>query len=191
MEDKFNMKRIAGTLKYGWFDGEKKKYIIPAYIALALAFIGVGIGLGLTMIILNIQEQGGVEGVGDIFAILGCLFISVFPTSILGLLIYKNEKNKKEIELWLNDAVELTAYVRQLGVIQSGLAGLYKIQVEFEYEGQHYKYESRGKQLSASKFTYGYHNVWKDYVDRNIDILYSPRYKEVVLLKSGNKEIKD
>lgn len=182
----FDMKRIAGTLKYGWFDGEKKKYIIPAFIVFSLVVVGFSMGFGLTMVILNIQEHGGVNGFADILALVGCFFASFALPLVLGLLIYRNEKYRKEIELWLSDAVELTAYVREIGVIQSEFISannLYKIQVEFEYNGQHYKIESRGKQLSGTKSSYGFHNVWKDYINRKVNIMYSPEYNEVIVLK--------
>lgn len=183
----FNMKQIAGTLKYGWFDGEKKKYVIPAFIVFTLVFVGFGMGFGLTMTILDIQEHGGINGFTDVLAIIGCFFVSFFLPLVLGLLIHRNEKYRKEIELWLNDAVELSAYVHEIGVIQSEVLSannLYKIQVEFEYEEQKYKYESRGKQLGGTKNSYGFHNVWKDYVNRKVNILYSPTYHEVIVLKN-------
>ncbi len=180
------MKRIAGTLKYGWFDGEKKKYVIPVFVIFSLIFVGFGMGFGLTMIILNIQEHGGLVGSTDVLAIVGCIVISFLLPLVLGLLIHRNEKYRKEIELWLTDAVELTAQVHEIGVIQSELLSannLYKIRVDFEYNGQNYKIESQGKQLGGTKSSYGYHNVWKDYINRKVDILYSPKYHEVIVLK--------
>ena len=183
----FDMKRIAGTLKYGWFDGEKKKHIIPVYIAFSVIFVGFGMGFGLTMTILDINEHGGVNGITDILAIVGCLFASFFLPLLFGLLIHRNEKYRKEIELWLSDAVELTAYVHEIGVMQSELLSannLYKIRVDFEYNGQRYKFESRGKQLGGTKASYGFHNVWKDYINRKANILYSPNYHEVIVLKN-------
>lgn len=181
----FDMKRIAGTLKYGWFDGENRKKLIWAYIIFSIVIIGFVLGLGLTLVIQRIIENGGMKGFTDILSILGCLFMSLVLPLILGLLIKRNEKNRKEIRSWLLDAVELIAYVREIGIIKSYLPAnnLYKIRVEFNYDGCNYKYESRGKQLSATKDTYGFLNVWKDYINKKVNILYSPKYHEVIVLK--------
>lgn len=181
----FDMKRIAGTLKYGWFDGEKKQYIIPVFIVFSIVWGGLCLGLILTMIISDIKEHG-FNMPADIFAIAGCVFGATALPLALGLLISRNEKCRKEILLWLSDAVELNAYVRKVDVIHSDLLStddLYKIRVEFEFNGQSYKLESRGKQLGGTKSSRGFHNVWKDYINRKVNILYSPKFNEVIILK--------
>lgn len=178
------LKRIAGTLKYGCFDGDEMKRVIPAYIAFSLVCVFMGIGIEILLITGVIGSSNPDKG-QDIFVIVGCIFFSVFLPLIIGILIYRNEKQKKEVVRWLDDAIELQAYSRGIDVIQSTLSinNLYKIQVEFKYDGKIYSYESRGKQFSAAKYTYGYHKVWKDYADIKVNILYSPTYKEVIVLK--------
>ncbi|MCH5161319.1 MAG: hypothetical protein J1G04_04730 [Clostridiales bacterium] len=186
-QKELDMKRIAGTLKYGWFDGGNRKILIVAYILFSLVCIGLGMGLLLSIVIQELTKNGGVNGLGDILSILGCLFMAFALPLVLGILIFRNEKYRKEINLWLSDAIELDAYAREIDVIKSPIPvnNIYKIRVEFNYDGNDYKYESRGKQLSATNDTYGFHNVWKDYINRPIKILYSPTYHEVIVLKDN------
>lgn len=188
----FDMKRIVGTLKYGDFDGTKRKYTILAYVAFSLTFIGVGIGLGLTLVIKNIVENGGIQDAKDILSILGCMLVALGVPGLFGVIAFKNEKARNDIKKWLLDAVELRAYVREIGVLKpdtvpwslSNDYDSYRIRVEFEYDGVSYKYESRGKEVGSEDDTCGYHRVWKDYINKKVNILYSPSYKEVMILKN-------
>lgn len=180
------MKLIAGTLKYGWFDGEKTKCMMAAYIVFSIVIIGFVMGLGLTLLIQEFIKNGGINGFYAILAIFGCLLMSFALPCVFGVLIYKNEKQRKEIKLWLYDSVQLTAYAREVGVIKSMIPtnNIYKIRVEFNYEGCNYRLESRGKPMGGFDSAEGFHNVWKDYINKKVNILYSPQFREVIILKN-------
>ena len=87
------------------------------------------------------------------------------------------------MELWLDDAVMLKAYSRNVGgngdeafdrvldVLGSSENSGYMIRIGFKYNGNHIKLTSKRE------------NCWGNYLDKEIDILYSPKYREVILLK--------
>lgn len=184
-ENKFDMKRIAGTLKYGRFDGASRKKFLIVYIIFTVLSIGLGFGLGLTLVILDIQEQG-YNGVTHLGEILCCTVVVLILPTLFGFLIFCNERHRGEIEKWVNSSVELIAYSRELDALKDylGIKYSYKIRIEFEYEGKHYKYESAGKQIGGTDFSVGYHSVWKDYLNKQVKILYSPKYEQVIVPKN-------
>ena len=189
-EPKFDMKRIAGTLKHGQFDGNKRKYLIAAYIATIVLSFGLALGLILTLIIFGLKEKGGMTG-DYVGAIIGCVVAAfIFPV-LFGIFFIRNEKRRKEIMLWLDDAVELQGYVRELAHIDDyielppfQIKTAIKVRVEFKYEGKKLHCDSREKILGSDDD--GYSKIWKYYVGKKVDILYSPKYKEVIMLKLPN-----
>lgn len=188
-EQKFDMKRIAGTLKHGNFDGSKRKYLIAASIAATVIFVGV-IGIVLTILILEMIEKG--DSVGVYAGVLsGVIVIAILFSTLLWILVIRNEKRRKEIMLWLDDAVELQGYVRELAHIDGYLElppfrikTAIKVRVEFKYDGKKLYCDSREKILGGEGD--GYSNIWAYYVGKKVDILYSPKYDEVIMLKLSN-----
>ena len=59
----------------------------------------------------------------------------------------------------------------------------YKLQVNFDFEGKNYSFESKNKHI---EFVFwepdGYDEIWQKYADKNITILYSPKYEEVMII---------
>lgn len=102
-----------------------------------------------------------------------------------GILIYikiKNDRIKKKINLWKEDAVELSAYVEQIDEYRIGIRPkAVKIRVRFRFGGRRYLRESTAKIVGGRK---GYLDCYKKYVNRKVQILYSPKYDEVLILKS-------
>lgn len=112
------------------------------------------------------------------------LFGNILFLSLLTFFIsikVKDYKLKKRVSLWLDDAVETKAYSKQTG--EQKLPFLPKgitIQVKFEIEGKKYVRDSGIKVFGGGK---GYLATFKKYADREINILYSPKYDEVLILK--------
>ena len=184
--NKFNLKRIAGTLKYGGFDGSKRKLILISYIAFVSVFVIMGVCMILYMT--GVIGDGKTDvNVNILEIIVGSLFMFVLLPLGVGILIFKNEKQRNEIKLWLEDAVELKAYSRKIDAFSTLLSQeQYKIQIEFEYGGKSFCCVSRGKIFKNSEEARdGYHAEWRDYLDKEVSILYSPKYEEVMVLKNN------
>jgi hypothetical protein len=106
------------------------------------------------------------------------LLLLILPIYI----IIKDRKNKNKIKLWLDDAIETKAYSKKTGELK--LLFLPKgivIQVTFKINNKNYIKDSTVKVFGGGK---AYLASFKKYADREISILYSPKYDEVLILKS-------
>lgn len=154
-----------------------KKQFIVLHILMLVCLI-----LPLLTIILSIIPQ--VEWNKALMAtiILG----DIIFLSFLWVLIYiklKNNSIKKKIIKWLEDAVELKAYCRKIDENRLGIQPkAVKIQVKFKYNNKKYSRESTARIFGGQP---GYLSVYKKYADRIIEILYSPKYDEVLILKKS------
>ena len=63
-----------------------------------------------------------------------------------------------------------------------------KIQVAFEFNGQKYSHLSGD---NPNKIEKGYERIWVKYADREINILYSPTYDQVLILKDDKETVKN
>jgi len=180
MKKERDLTKIAGTLKYGWFSGESRKKIIISFVCLASCLWLEMIAL---IVFLSIEQVSDPMPVGGfIFTILSiAIGFSAVPVTLL-VIVVKNEKTRKEILVWLEDAIELTAYSERIGVWTPLFQSLVKIQVYFEIDGNMHTQISKGKPIGGITHN-GYHNLWKKYADRKINIIYSPKYDQVIVLK--------
>ena len=180
--------RIVGTLKHGSFIGDSHKRVVIVFCLFA-GFILLSLAFVVTMLCIEqIKEPGSVAS----FILLIVLVVIGFSISpiVVFVILRRNEKIRKELNLWLDDAIEIKAYSKEIGDhIPSLLFPAAKIQVEFELNGDHYSFDSEGKQLWGENPA-GYHRVWADYIDKEIDILYSPNYKQVMVLKNKKNKAK-
>lgn len=151
----------------------RKRFII-VYIGMAVCcFFPI-----LTVIMLALQLEW------DMQMIVAMALGNVGSIAFLAVLIYikiKNDKLKNKIKLWLADAVELKAYSTKIEEHKMGFQPIAtKIQVEFDYADKHYKIESTYQVFGGYKGCVGCFNK---YADREINILYSPKYDEVMILR--------
>ena len=173
-----DLSRIEGSLKHGQVF-LKKKYLFYIMFGL-IAVISI---LGIVMTLLEHMENPDARTpVVIIIFILGPAFLFV-PLLII---LLKNNKACKEILLWLedNDIVELNAYSKKIDTWNpTALFPAIKIQVEFEFDEKHCSFVSE-KKLYGGGIPEGYHQVWAKYADKEINILYSPKYNQVLILKN-------
>ena len=189
-----DLKQIAGTLKYGQFDGTKRKYIISTYIAFTTLFVAGMIALLTVLIIDYVDTTTVTEPTAFVPEIIFCILGFMLLPIIFLFLILRNEKIRKEIKLWLQDAVELGAFCEillsdhtdtpLLDAIFSLPPSKAKIRVKFKYNGKHYSKDS-GYKNKNGEFKNDYQAVWVKYADKSINILYSPKYDEVIVLKNN------
>lgn len=163
---------IEVSLSHGNF--LNKKQIIALYIGLIVSlFLPF---LTIVLLITQFEWDGQMifaMVVGDV------IFLALF--SILVLLIIENNKLRKKITLWIEDAIELKAYSKNIGENRLGIQPkAVKIQVRFKIQDQTFTRESTAKVFGGQK---GYLGIYKKYSDREINILYSPKYDEVLILK--------
>jgi len=119
--------------------------------------------------------------------ILYMVVTNIYLIALLSIFIFikiQNIKHKGKIMIWLEDAIETTAYSKQVSQIWLGLRKGVKIQVTFKINGKTYKRESTAKVIRGQK---GHLVAYKKYVDREIRILYSEKYDEVLILKDQDK----
>lgn len=176
MDKDFDKKRIAGSLKYGLIVDSYKSFLTLAIVAVAFCSVGGIIGVILLAVY---TALGSVNW--------GACAIGILAICVAMALIWYNFVKwvrkyvgiKKEMEMWLKDAVMLKAYSTKIkeentSVVDAlvGEVAKYRISIGFKYNGCHYKHKS------------SVDSCWRDFCDKEIDILYSPRFREVILLKS-------
>lgn len=175
--------RISATLKYGAFSGESRKRIIIPYIILVSIFVfGIILFIAMTSFDYLNEKSSLTEYIIGIVAItVG--FLSV--PCVLLFLIIRNEKIRKHILVWIDDAVELSAYCKNIGVKHWIGIQLTKLQVEFNINGVTYVRTTDIERRSLFNFgrPLGFLASMSKYADKSIKILYSPKYDEVMILK--------
>ncbi len=170
MLDGFDMTRIAGSLRYGLLDESKR---ISLAAAIAIVVLVCGVAAGTTIVAINMTN--GVlsvnEGIGGIIGL-------VFALILFGFLsiryVIREANRKRAIISWLDDAVELKAFARMVRESERynfDEPRKYMIRLSFKYNGDRYK------------FTSSVESCWRDYCDREVDVMYSPKFREVILLK--------
>ena len=178
--------QIAATLKHGEFSGEKKKGIIIAYLALTIFML---LGMSGLVVYLSVEFANGESSTVEfVFTLIVVIFAFLFIITVVSYLVFRNERIRKEILLWLDDAVEVSGFARKIGdtgIDETidwlvGRERFTKIQVVFKIDGKRYKRESVTKEFENPK---GYSQIWNRYADREVRILYSPKYDQVMILK--------
>ena len=103
------------------------------------------------------------------------IYLSIFVMLFPGYFLFREYRLNQKIKLWLQDAVRLEAKCSELGARGGAYAGAgIEITVSFCYDGN---------QRTAS----GFGLVYKNYAGRVVDILYSPKYDQVMMLRLPKK----
>lgn len=112
------------------------------------------------------------------------VLLNLFSLLILILPVYiiiKDRWIKKQVKLWMQDAVKLDAHSKAIDEHRTlfGMKGS-RIQVTFEMNGTNYVLNSTVKMFGGQ---YACLTSFTKYANRKINILYSPKYDEVMILK--------
>ena len=98
-------------------------------------------------------------------------YVAVLIFSIMfSLMLIKPYKLRKEIYLYLDDAVPLYAKVKRVGRSLGPWSPTMKARVEFSYKKENYVKS-------------GYLAAFSKYANKTVDILYSPKYDEILFLE--------
>lgn len=169
---------IVATLQDGAFSGEKRKWIVISYCALVVFMIAAFAFLISSLLSSYAREEGSVTAA--VFTVVVISAVLLLLMGAWGYLIIRNERIRKHILQWLEDAVELNADAKVIDV--QGVSLLFpraKVQVSFVLEGRKMTRVS-GKQ---GKIGSGYQNFWRRYDKRSVRILYSARYDQIMIRK--------
>ena len=180
--NKKDTSKIVGLLNYGVFCGISKKKILISYLCIVVLCLSL---LSLTIVMISIEQSNSYDSVFSfVITIIISSFIYLLLPTVLAILITLNERMRKLVNLWLEDAIIVEAFAKNIGVkSQFGLFKSVKLRVEFDLEGIHYSKESQSKHYKNSKFEQGYYRIWSKYADKKVKILYSPKYDEVMVLE--------
>jgi hypothetical protein len=117
-----------------------------------------------------------------IFSLVTANIMSLLFFAFLVFAIVKNNEHKKKVLLWLEDAIEVNAYSKNIGENRLGIQPkAVKIQVKFKINNKVYTRESTAKVFGGWE---GYLGVYKKYADKEIKILYSQKHDQVLILKT-------
>ena len=169
--------KVSATLERGRIFS--KGILVLLYIGDVSAFLGFLIGL--LMAVTNFLENGLAQGILFLCCVL--FFGGIFRGGFT-FLVVRDKKLKKEVKLYLENAVLLEARTEDIGnmsVYRRFYDGT-KIRVSFRYNGKVITKES-GNPKKAGRINNGYDKVFWKYINRTINILYSPQYGQVMLLK--------
>lgn len=178
-----DLSHIKFILSNGHFEGSSRKKVLLAFAALVGVCLSLMI-LSITMI--SIEQVNNPKYVGEFIGII-IGFITAFsllPTIWL-IIIIRNEKIRKKVVVWTEDAVEISAYAKSIGTKYWLGIPLIKLQVEFQLDGIKYvrtsENEHRGVlDLGRPK---GHFSGITKFNDKKIEILYSNKYDKVMIIE--------
>lgn len=162
------IKKVAATLEFGAiYTG-----VFPIFLLL-MFFLSIA----STALILFLSLYGHPEiGFGSIIIFLiAAAFLSAFII---------NQKNCKKVKLWIEDAVILTASSKSIGNANMPSDMFHrkaiKLRVTFKFQNKIITKESGKKAHSPLN---GYTPLFRKYANRKIQILYSPKFDQVMIIK--------
>ena len=167
-----DINNIEATLKYGQTLTSVKfrigKFFSTMSIVLSIILLFI-VGIYLCSAELTKVEIGIVCG-----AVVFCLIVTIIVTYCYN----RAQKRYLEIEKWLQDAIECRASIKGIDVEDKKYQP-YQIEVEFDYKGKKMKKVSNRFNLILD----GYPKVFARYHNKNVNILYSEKYDEAMILK--------
>lgn len=174
--NRHSIKEVRATLKYG--------RLTPKFIGiLCIVLIPISVIIFIVGMFLTIYERQA------IFLVIPILF-GILAGYIAVVTAQKSMLEHKELNKWIVDAVELEAYCKEDISTRRSATTLGDVYVKFTYEDKELTIRS-----APSSYTkgdplkmYGNDKVFAWYINKKINILYSPKYNEVMLLSPRNIE---
>lgn len=154
-------------------------YRIIHFIILWFAFISSSllIIMGIVSLVISCIEWDSEIFIAGII----CIFMGICFLIVITHCLIKDKKIKRKVVIWLEDAKELKAYSKKIDEHRLGMQPKStKIQIDFTLNNNRYKIESTYKVFGGYE---GSVSCFNKYADRDVNILYSPKYNEVLILK--------
>ena len=173
-----DISNIDVSLTYGQL--YTKKHFSLLYICLAIS---------LLMPILTVVLFFLPDVEWDRFLIVTVVLFNLFSLFLLAVVIFalaQDKKAKNKVRLWLEDAIEIKAFANFVSEKMTSLTSIAtKIQVDFMLDGKHY-YKVSG--VKHAGWQAGYDKAFTKYVNKEVNIMYSPKYNEVMILKKQHSK---
>ena len=166
------MKRIAASLRYGKLLKKTAIFFVVG-IVISIVILIVTFNL-LFQLILN----GNDDVSGTILAIIGGLCLGGGYLWFCSYLLVNDVINVKKCKEWLKDAVELDAYCEGIRDENTNILlrkFCLKLKVYFKYN------DKKLIRYSLTKHNDGYDICLYKYANKDLKILYSPKYDEVMI----------
>lgn len=153
-----------------------RKHFIVLWLALISSSLLIILGI-ISLVLSCIEWDREILFVAILCTLIGIAFLVVLVYCFV-----KDRKIKRRVIIWLEDAVKLTATANKVDEFKAGFQPLsVKLRVEFSLSGVPHVCESSAKCFGGKP---GYLGAFRRYADKKIDILYSPKYNEVLILKT-------
>lgn len=160
---------IDGVLDHGRLLKGHRLRALWCAVFLPLLFIAVTLGIAITVWIGKMNWDSEV--------ISGLIATNIFGVALFSIFMYlliKNYRLKKNVIKWLDDSVEVDAFIKRLDL--SGLSNIpNQLEISFELRGELIRVKSTSKFISRAN-----NNAFLKYANNNIRLLYSPEYNKVL-----------
>ncbi|MBO4989747.1 MAG: hypothetical protein J6D37_05395 [Clostridia bacterium] len=172
-EEIYTKKDVVASLEYG-----ERMPMLGVVCGWMLVILGIFLGILPFCGALSLEAD-------EVEDMMIAVFIAL-PFSIACgcyLLIWYYRWNRK-VDLWLQDAVHLEAKCEEMSRSRIGRSGTgYKILVRFRYDGKRRTVYSGRRRKGKLMTEGGFGGIYYYYAGRVVDILYSPKYDQVMLLR--------
>ncbi len=165
--------KIIASLTYG------KRCTVGLFLVMVVGAMFCTALVPLTIILTVITDKYGV---------LFCLFIPLIGIPALYQTVYINWRQLRDIKKWKADAEMITGRAEETDRIVNRITRTEKIQIilTFPYGERDIMRVSGGKNTYKQNIFYlhpGYSSIFLKYIKRPINILYSQKYDEVMILE--------
>ena len=170
-----NLSDIDATLEGGrFFSGALKGFLIFTITILLLIVVIIAIAFSCGIVTLELYQT-------ILLLVLSTLLLGGAAACLLYFLC-QNRKTEILIKEYLKDAVRLKASVTDMSdsLVHRIYSGI-KIQISFRYNDIDYVRQSGKK--DGKKADNGYDKVFIKYANKEVPILFSPNYEQVLFLK--------
>ena len=167
---KNNLKKVSATLKHG-------KLLGP--LGVAMLWLMVLLFTGLTLLF----QLWGVDNP----VYMAASYLWIFAGAFIFLYILLQSIAKRDVKLWLQDAVTVEAFCVEIERPQGDARDKFfrRIQLLFVYEGKEICLVSQDMPFFKKDVSQqlGTGKIFRQYVNKRIKILYSPTHNQAMLLK--------
>ena len=173
--------RIGMTASLGSFAwGKKSRLIIGTLVYLSVLVIIFG---GIIIAFFFLENPSFND---FMIIVLGIIFVFIVALMPLICIFLVFSKRKKKILIWLEDAIEGEGITKTIGKRKWMIvASLIKLKIEFTVNGVKYE-RYTGDEKVSPYWNYhandGYYSGIEKFADKQVKVLYSPKYGEVMIL---------
>ena len=161
------------SLQYGKVPSKSEYKLLWVFLGLLFLIPLSSLGVIITILCGAMSWEKNIIITLIIINILFCLFMAIAIY-----MIYYYKKLYKNILLWLEDAIETTAFVRRMDLVSPNYK-LYQVEFSFDIDGQNYRRLS-----SSGGLIIGFNKRFIKFNNKAVKIFYSPKYDQVLVLKA-------